>query len=219
MSTAQHAEALRVLALIRAAGPDGPVLTYPTVAAQLGRDPGNSSRAIAQVCDLLDAAAAHAEVPALALVRVRNADKKINPNAWQKNAPPGLREAINQRAEAHLFTDADFTAIGKALADLTGLGNRAAWKKVLDSVPVELIHRSLKEGRPAPNLLPCTGADERTAGLPRRAELAGCESRPRNGHLQGRFVDGLRPYQRIWPRISPPGKPALCALKYRLPCL
>ena len=148
MSTVQHAEALRVLALIRAAGPDGPVLTYQTVAAKLGRDPGNSSRAIAQVCDLLDAAAAHAEVPALALVRVRNADEKINPNAWKKNAPPGLREAIIQRAEAHLFTDADFTAIGKALAGLSGLGNRAAWKKVLDSRPVELVHRSLKEGRP-----------------------------------------------------------------------
>ena len=94
MSAVQHAEALRVLALIRAAAPDGPVLAYQTVAAKLGRDPGNSSRAIAQVCDLLDAAAARAEVPALALVRVRNADEKINPNAWQKNAPPGLREAI-----------------------------------------------------------------------------------------------------------------------------
>ena len=104
MSTVQHADALRVLALIRAAAPDGPVLTYQTVAAKLGRDPKKSSRAMAQVCDLLDAAAAHAEVPALALVRVRNADEEINPNAWKRNTPSGMREAIIARAQRHEFT-------------------------------------------------------------------------------------------------------------------
>lgn len=150
MSTAQHAEAFRVLALIRAAPPDGPMLTYQGVAAQLGRDPSRSSRAMAQVCDLLDAAAAHAEVPALALYRVRNANGKINPNAWTKNAPPGLRDAIIARARGHRFTDADYAAIERALADLKGLGNRAAWQKVLGSRPRDLVFRSLKEGRPAP---------------------------------------------------------------------
>ena len=48
----------------------------------------------------------------------------------------------------HQFTDADFTAIERALADLSGLGNRAAWKKVLGGRPLELVYRSLREGRP-----------------------------------------------------------------------
>lgn len=150
MSTVQHAEALRVLALIRAAQPSGPALSYRTVAARLGRDPSRSSRAMAQVCDLLDAAAAHAEVPALAMIRVLNARGEINPKAWKKNAPPGLREAIIMRAQAHTFTDTDYAAIERALADLKGLGNRAAWQKVLGSRPRHLVFRSLREGRPAP---------------------------------------------------------------------
>lgn len=150
MSTIQHAEALRILALIRDLAPDAPVLNYQTVAGMLGRDPKTSSRAMAQVCDLLDAAAAHAEVPSLALVKVRNAAGQINPNAWKKNAPPGLREKIIKRAKAHEFTDDDFQAIERALADLTGLGNRAAWKWVRESRPSELLFRSLAEGRPGP---------------------------------------------------------------------
>lgn len=150
MSIVQHAEARKVLELIRATAPASTALTYQSVAAALGRDPSRSFRAMAQVCDLLDAAAAHAEVPALALVRVHNANGEINPNAWKKNSPPGLREAIIARAQVHQFTDADFTAIKRALVDLAGLGNRAAWKKVLGSRPRELVFQSLREGRPAP---------------------------------------------------------------------
>lgn len=149
MSSIQHVEALKVLALIRANGHADPMLTYQTVAAKLGRDPSKSSRAMAQVCDLLDAAAAHAEVPALALVRVHNANGEINPNAWTRNAPPGLRDAIIARAQAHQFTDADFTAIERALTHLSGLGNRAAWRRVLDARPRELVYQSLQEGRPS----------------------------------------------------------------------
>jgi 5-methylcytosine-specific restriction endonuclease McrA/alkylated DNA nucleotide flippase Atl1 len=151
MSIIQHVEALKVLELIRAAAPEGPVLTYRTVAVALGRDPSRWSRAIAQVCDLLDAAAAHAEVPALALVRVRNAEGEINPSAWKKNVPPGLREAIIARAQAHHFTDADITAIREALGALSGLGNRAAWRKVRADRPPELVYLSLAEGRPTAN--------------------------------------------------------------------
>ena len=148
MSLIQHIEALRVLALIRANKPGDPPLTYQGVAAKLGRDPKNSARAVAQTCDLLDAAAAHAEVPALALYRVRNVNGEINPMAWKRDAPPGLREAIIARSEAHQFTDADFNAIERALADLTGLGHRAAWQKVMGTRPLELVYRSLSEGKP-----------------------------------------------------------------------
>lgn len=148
MSIIQHQDALKVLAMIRAAYAVSEFLTYRSVAANLGRDPAKASRAVAQVCDLLDAAAAHAEVPALALVRVRNAADQINPMAWKRNAPPWLRQAIIKRSEEHKFTDADFTAIERALTDLAGLGNRAAWRKVIGSRPLDLVHQSLAHGAP-----------------------------------------------------------------------
>jgi hypothetical protein len=47
------------------------LLTYQTAGQALGRDPVNNSRMVAQVCDLLDAVAALAGVPLLALVMVR----------------------------------------------------------------------------------------------------------------------------------------------------
>jgi len=149
MSLIQHRDAIKVLALIRASAPGSPLLTYQSVAAKLGRDPKNSARAIAQVCDLLDAAAAHAEVPALALAMVRNANEEINPNAWKRDTPPALRQSIIQRALTHRFADADFAAIERALEDPAGLGNRAAWKKVFSSRPIELVYQSLVSGKPS----------------------------------------------------------------------
>ena len=141
MSAIQHRDARKVLAMIRAAYPERRLLTYRSVAGELGRDPAKASRAVAQICDLLDAAAAHARVPALALVMVRNATGRINPMAWKRNAPPGLRDAIIDRSLAHRFSTADFAAIGHALTTLAGLGNRAAWAKFMDSGPHEKLYQ------------------------------------------------------------------------------
>ena len=167
MSVIQHQAARKVLAMIRTAYAVPQLLTYRSVAAALDRDPAKASRAVAQVCDLLDAAAAHAEVPALALVRVRNAADQINPMAWKRNAPPWLRPAIIKRAEEHQFTDADFAAIERALNDLVGLGNRAAWVKVIGSRPLDLVHQSLAHGAPdsAEDAVNDIGTDEAVSDM------------------------------------------------------
>jgi hypothetical protein len=84
------------------------------------------SRAVAQMCDLLDSAACLAGVPLLALVAVRTKDGEINPKAWSREYS-AVRSAIIDRSLSHRFSRSDFEAIGRSLSDLKGLGNRKAW--------------------------------------------------------------------------------------------
>jgi hypothetical protein len=141
----QHENARKVLRIIQAADSEGRPLNYQTLAAELGRDPVKHARAMAQVCDLLDAAAAQAGIPLLALVKVFNSAGVINPMAWTKNTPPGVRDAIIERSSAHNFSSADFAAIEHGLAALEGFGNRAAWLKVREAVPEDQLYRRLTE--------------------------------------------------------------------------
>lgn len=130
-ATQQHEIARRALAAI-AAGLDGhPPLTYQGIAAALGRNPENDARAIAQACDLLDAAAAYAGVPLLALIKVREASGEVNAKAWTRGPYAGHREAILDRSRTHSFVPADIHAIERALVNLSGLGNKKAWKRVI----------------------------------------------------------------------------------------
>jgi len=93
------------------------------------------------MCDLLDAAAALAGVPLLALVQVRINSGDINPKAWRKESK--LRKAIIEKSKRHHFTDADFKAISSALKELEGRGNIAAWKYVRAQIPKGALIRSL----------------------------------------------------------------------------
>jgi HNH endonuclease len=144
----QHQNARKVLRIIQAADRDGRPLNYQTLAAEIGHDPAKHARAMAQVCDLLDAAAAQAGIPLLALVKVLNSDAVINPMAWTKNTPPGVRDAIIKRSLAHKFSSADFQAIEQGLAALDGLGNRTAWLKVRREISEEQLYLGLTQ--PAP---------------------------------------------------------------------
>ena len=77
MAEMQHKDARKLLRIISSALAKGNTLTCRKVAESMGRLPAqNHSRAIAQVCDLLDAAACFAGVPALALVAVREESGK-----------------------------------------------------------------------------------------------------------------------------------------------
>jgi hypothetical protein len=125
----QHADARKLLDVISVAVKRDQFLTYKTAAERLGRTPPeNHSRAVAQMCDLLDAAAALAGVPLLALVKILTNTGEINPKAWKESVK--RRKAIIERSNRHRFTAADFKAISLALKRLEGRGNRAAWKYV-----------------------------------------------------------------------------------------
>lgn len=127
MSQLQHAEAERLLEILAAAVPNHQVFTYTTAAEALGRDPKSNSRMVAQCCDLLDAAAALAGVPLLALFWVREKSGKINHKAW-KDIEPDSREAVILLSQRHSFNSSDFAAIKRALIVLTGRGNHKAWE-------------------------------------------------------------------------------------------
>jgi hypothetical protein len=144
MSTIQHREARKLLPIISSAAATHKLLTYRTAAKELGRNPKTNARMVAQVCDLLDAAAAFAGVPLLALVTVRELSGDINRKAWTgNNVEPWRREAIINRSLQHKFSHADFQAISDALNELDGKSNRAAWKFVRETIPAEQLYRSL----------------------------------------------------------------------------
>ncbi|MGE5540226.1 MAG: HNH endonuclease [Gemmatimonas sp.] len=137
MSDIQHKVARKLLRIIQARSPNDPLLTYRTAAQALGRDPGKNSRMVAQVCDLLDAAAALAKVPLLALVKVRESSLQVNRKAWTGNGISHQdRDAIIRRSLAYQFSKADYDAIADALKALSGRGNRAAWSFVRRLVPI-----------------------------------------------------------------------------------
>lgn len=130
MGDIQHDAARRLLPVIAQAIKTDRLLTYKSAAASVGRDPRNNARMIAQVCDLLDAAAALAGVPLLALVAVRESNGHINRKAWKRaGTPVGLRDKILLRSKSHRFTDDDIAAIQSALDKLDGCSNRAAWAR------------------------------------------------------------------------------------------
>jgi hypothetical protein len=147
MSTIQHTEAHKLLAIISSAlkSHEAP-LDYRRAAKALGRDPKTNSRMVAQVCDLLDAAAAFAGVPLLALVMVRELSGKVNRKAWTGNdVEPGYRDEIIDRSLHHKFTGTDFLAISRALEKLDGRNNRAAWKFVRNTIPADELYRRLRK--------------------------------------------------------------------------
>jgi len=141
--TIQHDEARRLLPIVIDAARTHQFLTYQSVAERLGR-PRNNARTVAQICELLDAAAALADVPLLALITVLNADNKINPKAWGADSiEPGIRDAIIKRSLAHTFTRADFDAIAEALEKLKDKTNKSAWKYLRSLLPPGQLHLRL----------------------------------------------------------------------------
>jgi hypothetical protein len=140
MSTTQHSEARQLLQIITRAARLNRQLTYAEAAHELGRDPRKNARMIAQVCDLLDAAAAFARVPLLALVVVREASGLVNRRAWKGHE---YREAIIARSLRHRFTTDDFLAIKRSLAALDGMGNRAAWRWIRRRIPRDQLFSNL----------------------------------------------------------------------------
>jgi hypothetical protein len=139
MASIQHQEAKKLLRIISAKNWNNK--SYWDAAKAMGRvPPQDHSRAIAQMCDLLDAAACLAGVPLFALVAVRERTGEINPKAWKKEFGP-RRDAIIKRSLEHHFSFADFDAISYALDDLGERGNIKAWKYIAGLYPGDLLFR------------------------------------------------------------------------------
>jgi 5-methylcytosine-specific restriction endonuclease McrA len=168
----QNDEARRMLPIIVAAAKTHRLLNYQMMARELGR-PKDNARMVAQVCDLLDAAAALAGVPLLALIVVRVASGEINPKAWAgSDAAHGRRQAIIDNSLAHQFTDKDFSAISVALDRLDGRSNIEAWKFVRATLtPAELDHNL--QGSASPARAPLDAIDDLGSDRPARVAHTG----------------------------------------------
>ena len=143
MADIQQEDARNLLIVIASAAAKGQVLTYSGAAKLLGRlPPERHSRATAQMCDLLDAAACLAGVPLLALIAVRDKSGEINPKAWKKEYGP-RRDAIINRSLQHHFLPADYDSISNAIDDLGKRGNRRAWRYLESLYPGDLLYRRL----------------------------------------------------------------------------
>ena len=135
MSAVQHDGARRLLSIIKDAWYTKTPLTYESAAQALGRNKDHA-RAVAQMCDLLDAAAAFARVPFIALIVVTEKSGHINRKAFiGKDIPDGLKNRIVAHSKSWMFSEDDFEAIRNGLNQLSGLGNHAAWAKVRREVP------------------------------------------------------------------------------------
>ena len=137
MADKQHAGAQQILTMIVQARRENRMLTDPEVAERMGRKHAEG-RAVASMCDLLDAAAAHAGVPLLAIVTVLSAKREINKQAWVKEYGD-LREKIFERSRNHVFTEQDYHLIRGALDDLAPRGTKLAWASVNEKYPLEIL--------------------------------------------------------------------------------
>lgn len=144
MSAVQHAEAKRLLPIIIAAARAGKRITYKVAAERLGRDPANNSRMVAGVCNLLDAAAALARIPPLALVTVLDSTGKVNKHACTH---PGItaevRDKVLGNAKAYEFLEEDEAKVLQALKALNGRGSVAAWDYIIGVTPSGEFERCL----------------------------------------------------------------------------
>jgi hypothetical protein len=128
----QHRIAARLLPIIFEKWQNSLFPTYAEVAEALGRARDNA-RTVAQACDLLDAAAARAGVPLLALWVVREGSRDINRRAFRRRLSKEMKKRVIERSRLHNFSDEDIAAIGHSLEGLSGLGNIRAWDSIRGS--------------------------------------------------------------------------------------
>ncbi len=166
MVSIQHQDARKLLKIIALSHADSKPLTYLRAAELMGRKPArNHARAVAHVCNLLDAAACLAGIPLLALVKVRENSGNVNHEAWKREYGEN-RYAIINRSLTHHFSPADLDAISQAIQDLGNRGNVKAWQYVGSLYPGDLLYRRLVGDYTDPQL---SAIDDLGSDIPIRA--------------------------------------------------
>ena len=132
----EHKEARRLLPLLFKANREHRFMTYVDAVKALGWDLRGSTRMMGNVTHLLDAAAALANVPLLALHTVR-ANGGFGANCEAFHNETELRAQLLAEAAAHTFTQTDVANIEAQLDNLfrKGKGNRTAWQQIEKTNP------------------------------------------------------------------------------------
>jgi predicted HNH restriction endonuclease len=176
MSEIQHKLAHDILSIIRDQDTNSEPLTYSSVAIKLGRNKKHA-KTVAQACDLLDAAAAYANVPLLALVAIRALSGNINPKAWANEIGSGYRNKIINCSLSHIFTDEDYHEIEASLISLQGYGNHSAWEYIEGNIKRPILLEQLSTPRSSQTLINDTINDLGTDSPQRTTSLVTCYAR------------------------------------------
>lgn len=134
MATAvQHADSVMIVEHLEKHLLQDPAyhMTYSDAAAVLGRNAASDGRHIGQVTSRIDAACFYAKTPFLAMHRVRETyGGKINPRSFGGDLWHPHTSALVARAEAHLWSIADFENIKRALQSLGDDAATLQWKRI-----------------------------------------------------------------------------------------
>jgi hypothetical protein len=102
---------------------------------------------VVHVCNLLDAAAALAEKPPMALYTVCSETGVTNPRSVWTNTLDSLRELLIKEASTHRLTSDDATAIKSALKLLREMGRIAAGRRIHVLKPQQEMMHCLRGNR------------------------------------------------------------------------
>lgn len=129
----QHADAVKLVAHLenRIIAEPGYCMTYSEAAEVLGRKAASDARHVGQVTSRIDAACFYAKTPFLAMHRVRETHSRtINQRSFGGDLWRPFIPALVARADAHVWSVADFQSIKR---NLQSLGDDAAtllWKRI-----------------------------------------------------------------------------------------
>jgi hypothetical protein len=130
----QHEDARKLLPMLFKANREKRFLTYTDAVSALGWKLRGSARMMGDATGLVDAAAALANVPLIALYTVpANGGSIANTKAFS----PNLHAQLLDEAKAHTFTQTDMANIEAELDMLfrEGKGNKAAWRHIRETMP------------------------------------------------------------------------------------
>jgi|SRR6267154_2451596 len=133
MAEIQHADSIKGLDLLRKRILADPAaqMTYSELCLGLGRDPTGNARYIGQITSRIDAACFYADLPFLAMDKVRATqggsvnEKSIAGSLWDPH-----RAQLAQMSSTHVWTAEDFRKVEVRLRDLGDDSAKAIWQRI-----------------------------------------------------------------------------------------
>jgi len=133
VAAVQHADAIQLVEHLemRIMAEPGFYMTYSDAAEVLGRKAATDARHVGQVTSRIDAACFYAKTPLLAMHRVRETQTgAINLRSFSSGLWHPHIAALVARAEAHVWSVADFQSVRRSLLSLGDDAATLLWRRI-----------------------------------------------------------------------------------------
>src|SRR5882672_9696789 len=133
MADIQHADSIKGLDLLRKMILADPAarMTYSELCLGLGRDPTGNTRYIGQITSRIDAACFYADLPFLAMDKVRvTQDGRVNEKSFADALWGPYRAQLAQKSSTHVWTAEDFRKVAVRLRDLGADSAKLIWQRI-----------------------------------------------------------------------------------------